>query len=167
LYGKVSCPLDSAERELGEAFTGAVGAAKPVLLLRGTGTPAMPERPRCFRQRTTARSFIHCAPGHHKSPRTDRVAWTFARSGERRRCASVHDGRPPAAHPVQEHEDARAASPASWSGSGSSSAALGPPSPARKPSAPAVEMCSCARCGSLAANPWRRATRSTEPRGGR
>ena len=161
LYGKVLWSIGLCRARARRSHRGAVGGRPPA------GTPAMPERPRCFRQRTTARSFIHCAPGHHKSPRTDRVAWTFARSGERRRCASVHDGRPPAAHPVQEHEDARAASPASWSGSGSSSAALGPPSPARKPSAPAVEMCSCARCGSLAANPWRRAARSTEPKGGR
>ena len=48
-----------------EIFTGAVGGQPLNLLLRSTGTPAMPERPRCSTQRTTARSFFHCAP---KSP---------------------------------------------------------------------------------------------------
>ena len=57
--------LHSEIQKKSEIFTGAVGGQPLNLLLRSTGTPAMPERLRCSTQRTTARSFFHCAP---KSP---------------------------------------------------------------------------------------------------
>ena len=89
LYGKVSWSIGLCRARARRSHRGAVGGRPPA------GTPAMPERPRCFTQPTTARSFFHCAPDHHKSPRTDPVAWR-GHSPAAVSADDVHDGRPPA-----------------------------------------------------------------------
>ena len=89
LYGKVLWSIGLCRARARRSHRGAVGGRPPA------GTPAMPERPRCFTQPTTARSFFHCAPDHHKSPRTDPVAWR-GHSPAAVSADDVHDGRPPA-----------------------------------------------------------------------
>ena len=92
LTAKFHGPMDSAERERGEIFTGPVGGQPPAVRHGHTGNAgAAPQ----YTQRTTAISFLHRAPNHHKIPRPDRVTWKFfARSGERRRCVMGGRRRP-------------------------------------------------------------------------